>query len=195
MIDTIRGNLVEKLPTSVVIDNGGIGYKIQIPLSTYHKLPEKSKEVILFTHLVVKEDTLQLYGFATYEERDLFLSLKSTSGIGPKSALSILSQISSLEDFKMAIGKGEIQVLTSFSGIGKKTAQRIIVELQEKFKVSEVVDFLKKEDKPLFDDAIMALISLGFKKNEAMIALQKVRKRQPQLNDIEEIIRIALSFL
>ncbi|MDI6786243.1 MAG: Holliday junction branch migration protein RuvA [bacterium] len=195
MIDSVRGNLVEKLPTSVVIDNGGIGYKIQIPLSTYHKLPDKFKEIALYTHLVVKEDSLNLYGFATCEERELFLSLKSTSGIGPKSALSILSQISSLENFKMAIGKGEVQVLTSFSGIGKKTAQRIIIELQEKFKISEAVDFLKKEDKPLIDDAIMALVSLGFKKNEAIIAIQKVRKHQPQLNDIEEIIKIALGYL
>ncbi|MBU2599260.1 Holliday junction branch migration protein RuvA [bacterium] len=196
MIESITGRLVEKLPTSVVIDNSGIGYKAHVPLSTYHKLPEKPKEVTLFTHLVVKEESVALYGFFTLEEREIFWSLTSIAGIGPKGALSILSQITSLRDFKLAIGRGEVNFLTKFSGIGKKTAERIILELKERYKVLEEDQvFFQEKDQIFFEEALMALVSLGFKKNQALIALSKVKENLPQIKNVEEIIRKSLSYL
>jgi len=196
LIESITGRLVEKLPTSVVIDNSGIGYKAHIPLSTYHKLPEKPKEVTLFTHLVIKEESVTLYGFFTLEEREVFWSLTSIAGIGPKSALSILSQITSLKDFKLAIGRGEVNFLTKFSGIGKKTAERIILELKERYKVLEEDQvFFQEKDQIFFEEALMALVSLGFKKNQALIALSKVKENLPQIKNVEEIIRKSLSYL
>jgi len=196
LIESITGRLVEKLPTSVVIDNSGIGYKAHVPLSTYHKLPEKPKEVTLFTHLVVKEESVALYGFFTLEEREIFWSLTSIAGIGPKGALSILSQITSLRDFKLAIGRGEVNFLTKFSGIGKKTAERIILELKERYKVLEEDQvFFQEKDQIFFEEALMALVSLGFKKNQALIALSKVKENLPQIKNVEEIIRKSLSYL
>jgi Holliday junction DNA helicase RuvA len=195
VIEIIKGKLIEKSPTWIIVENNGIGYKINIPLSTYHKLPERLKEISLFIHLIIREDTINLYGFSTIEEKELFLSLKSTTGIGPKSALSILSQIDSVEDFKKAIGKGELQALTRFTGIGKKTASRIILELKDKYKGLEIEEIKEEKDQKLIEEAVMALTSLGFKKKEALMAISKVKKELPFLENIEEIIRKALGYL
>ncbi|MDI6736663.1 MAG: Holliday junction branch migration protein RuvA [bacterium] len=198
MIDSLTGILKDKLPTYVLIEVNGVGYGVHVPLSTYHKLPEISEEIRLFTHLAVREDDLSLYGFYTLEEKRLFSTLISISGVGPRSALTILSSIETSQ-FHQAIIKEDMTTLTSISGIGKKTAQRLILELKDKLKEE---DYLVKEllpetksDKKDIEDAILALISLGYKKDIATQATNKAQDILKEEFDIEQLIKTALKFL
>ncbi|MEW6608497.1 MAG: Holliday junction branch migration protein RuvA [bacterium] len=193
MIDSLTGCLKEKLPTYILLEVNGVGYGVHIPLSTYHKLPEPTAEIRLLTYLAVREDNLSLYGFYTLEEKELFLDLISTTGIGPKSALTILSSIE-VSQFKQAIFKEDIVTLTSISGIGKKTAQRLILELKDKLKEIELPD-IKPPDKKILDDAILALISLGYKKGTATASVKKAQETLQEEFSIEELIKAALKFL
>ena len=132
MITFLHGKLVESLPTQVIVDVNGVGYEALIPLSSYDKLPAPGHEVKLLTHLVVREDAHTLYGFMSGAERDLFrLLINTVSGIGPKIALNVLSGIS-VTAFRGAVAGGDVKALSQISGVGKKTAERIVVELRDK---------------------------------------------------------------
>ncbi|MEK7274527.1 MAG: Holliday junction branch migration protein RuvA, partial [Candidatus Desantisbacteria bacterium] len=173
MIDTLSGKLMKKLPTYVLIDVNGVGYGINIPLSTYHQLLQSNDNVSLFTHLVVREDGLILYGFSTTDEKRVFLALISVSGIGARTALAVLSTLS-VEEFEQAVTKENVQKLTGIAGVGKKSAMRMILELKEKFSAqvstSSLPASLHEENvEDVKEDAILALVSLGYKKTAAQI--------------------------
>ena len=191
MISYIRGKLVEKTPTSVVVETGGIGFKIEIPLSSFKALGDVGSEIKIRTYLHAREDVLQLFGFATEEEKELFQLLISVSGIGPRLAQGILSGIS-VREFKLAIRDKDITKLTSAPGVGKKTAERLILELREK--IGEVktdripVSFTMT---PTGEEAVLALISLGYKRSRAVEVVQKLVQKEPSLL-LEELIRRAL---
>ena len=132
MISFLHGKLVESLPTQVIVEVAGVGYEVLIPLSSYDKLPPPGQELKLLTHFVVREDAHMLYGFMTPQERDLFrLLINTVSGIGPKIALNVLSGIN-VAAFRGAVANGDIKALSQISGVGKKTAERIVVELKDK---------------------------------------------------------------
>lgn len=193
MISYLEGRLIEKNPTLAVVDINGVGYGVNIPLSTYEKLNNIGERVKLLTYQHVREDTLQLYGFLTPEEKETFKLLLTVSGIGPKSALGVLSCIS-VEDFQRSILEEDIDVLTSISGIGNKTAQRLVVELKEKLgkmdlkglKVGERIDTEE-------DEAISALVSLGYTRLEAKRAIQQVMGKSKGKLSVEELVKKALS--
>ena len=176
----LAGRLVEKDPTKVVLDVGGIGYQVQIPVSTYASLPPMGESTRLLTHFVVREDSQALFGFYTEAERYLFRLLISISGIGPKLAVTILSGIS-VPDLKEAIVKGMLPLLTGISGVGKKTAERIVVELREKLVLEEgrpagVTWQGLEEGNVLIEDSIRALVELGYRRQNAKGAVEKVMK-------------------
>lgn len=191
MIDTISGILKEKSPTYIVIEVSGLGFGLHIPLSTFHQLPEVLEKISLYTSLVVREDSLSLYGFLTQEEKGLFNLLLSVSGVGPKLALSVLSSISA-NDFKAAIYKEDLVALSNISGIGRKTAQRLILELKDRLALSEIAPTPKIKEK---DDAILALISLGYNRRQASSAVEKALKPLKKEVDLEELIKLALKHL
>jgi Holliday junction DNA helicase RuvA len=197
MISSLRGKLLQKTPTRLVIDVNGVGYSINIPLSSYQRIGAVGSELYLLTYLHVREDILQLYGFTTEEERELFQMLIAISGIGPKLAQSILSGIS-VEDFKQAIVNNDVDVLITISGIGRKTAQRLMVELKEKFGDVggdfSVVTPPKGVDVAFVEEAILALVSLGFKKVKAKTAVQKVLEKGSGTLPLEEVIKRALRY-
>ena len=181
MISFLRGKLVEARPLQVTIDVNGIGYDVLIPLSSYDKLPQPGQEVKLLTHLVIREDAHMLYGFATGTERDLFrLLINNVSGIGPKTALNVLSGIS-VTTFRGAVANNDVKALAQISGVGKKTAERIVVELKDKigaagaWEAASAQRALSEEDQKL-SDAALALMALGFKQVEAHDSVRK-RKR------------------
>ena len=195
MISSIRGKLKIKSPTHIVVEVDGIGYGIHIPLSTYDKLEGVGSEVNVETYLHVREDSLQLYGFKTVEEKELFELLLSVSGVGPKIALGSLSGLSAKE-IKEAIAKENLPVLTTLRGIGKKTAQRIILELREKI---GLLPEERLEKKPaeirLSRDAVNALISLGCKLVEAKEAVRKAEEELAGSPSLEDLIKYALKLL
>ena len=168
MITFLHGKLIEALPTQVVVDVSGIGYEALIPLSSFDKLPQPGGDVKLLTQLIVREDAHILYGFATASERNLFrLLIHSVSGIGPKTALNILSGIS-VTTFRGAVASSDVKALSQISGVGKKTAERIIVELRDKigaagaWEAASAKHGLSPDDQKI-NDAVLALMALGFK--------------------------------
>jgi Holliday junction DNA helicase RuvA len=199
MIDFVSGKIESKSPTVTVINVNGLGYSINTSLQTFEKLPKIGESVLIKTYLHVREDTLQLYGFAENNERHVFLGLISVAGIGPKQAQTILSGIQ-IDELVEAISKANIDRLTSISGVGKKTAQRLIVELTEKFKslglIKETEDSsaLYFQMSSLEREAIMALISLGYKKQNAEKALVKIRSKE-KVFSVEELIKKVLQAL
>lgn len=171
MIAFVEGRLVEKHPTHVVVDVGGVGLAVYIPLSSYRVLGEVDSRVRVETHLHVREDMLQLYGFSTSEEKRLFEQLVSVSGIGPKLALSILSG-TSVTEFAKAILSEDLKALSSIPGVGKKTAQRLVVELKEtmnKAGIGPALDLpvTAPESREVVEDAILGLMSLGYERAAA----------------------------
>ncbi len=196
MISFIRGKLVEKLPTQVVVDCNDIGMEVLIPLSTYEVLGNIGEEIVLITYLHVREDALTLFGFATPDERQLFRELLSVSGIGPKLALGILSGSKVMEIYQY-IADGEELALTRIPGIGKKTAQRLILDLKEKavarLKKMPGVSLLSVKVAPdLLDEAVLALVTLGYARNEAQKVILKAVEKVGQTSSVEELVRIAL---
>lgn len=199
MYEFLDGNLAEKSPTSLVLDVGGVGYFVNIPVSTYADLPAVGDKLRLLTHFVVREDAQALYGFLTEEERELFRMLISVSGIGPKVALAALSGIP-IPQLKQAIVDGALSVLTSMPGIGKKTAERIIVELREKIVVRQGMAAPSSESgvlpSSLLDDCTAALVSLGYKKPSAKSAVEKVLSENKEGEiTIEDVIRASLKYV
>ncbi|HQO73469.1 MAG: Holliday junction ATP-dependent DNA helicase RuvA [Candidatus Marinimicrobia bacterium ADurb.Bin030] len=195
MFAYISGKLFQKEPTSVIIDVNGIGYQINIPLSTYSALPATGQNAKLLTYYHVREDIQALYGFATPEEKELFLLLISVSGIGPKMAMTILSGTSP-EQFRRRILDGDVESLTLIPGIGLKTARRIIVELGEKMgQTSEVVsgELATVTLGATGEEALRALISLGYRRAEALNALRKAVKELGDSAPVEKYIKAALN--
>jgi Holliday junction DNA helicase RuvA len=174
MIAFVRGTIVEALPNQIIVDVHGVGYQCLVPLSTYDKLAGSTGEVRLLTHLHITDRDHSLFGFATKEERDLFrLLMDRVSGIGPKLALAVLSG-TSVNDFKNNVVNGDVAALSKISGVGKKTAERIVLELKDKvgitttWQAAQTNNGLEADPNQLAQtDAILALISLGFKQAEA----------------------------
>ena len=197
MYHYLNGKIAEKTPTAVILDVNGIGYEVRVSLSTFSSLPNLGETVKLFTHFVVREDAQLLYGFATEEEREAFRLLISISGIGPKLAITLLSGVT-LPDLKRAIQEKNIPVLTAISGIGQKTAERVIIELKDKIGKAEIsagkelIHDASVSDQ-MVEDSVAALVSLGYTKQKAKDAVQKVLKASlGKKVSVEEIIRAAL---
>ena len=197
MISFLNGKLVEALPTQVIVDVRGVGYEVLIPLSSYDKLPQPGQEVHLLTHLAIREDAHVLYEFMTVPERELFrLLVHTVSGIGPKIALNVLSGIS-VTAFRGAVANGDVKALSQISGVGKKTAERIIVELKDKigaagaWEASSAARTLSAEDQRL-NDAVLALMALGFKQVEAHDAVRKAQGSLGAQATVEELVRACL---
>jgi Holliday junction DNA helicase RuvA len=179
MIALLTGTLAVKAPTHLVVETGGVGYQVQVPLSTFYAIPEIGQQVRLHIHTHLREDALQLYGFATPEEKDLFLILIGVSGIGPKQGLNLLSRVDARE-FIRAIARGDGAFLSRIPGVGKKTADRLLVELPEKI---AALARAWKEEAPAGvggarqpdqakEDALMVLVNLGYKRSQAEEAIK-----------------------
>jgi len=197
MISFLQGTVVESLPTQVVIDVNGVGYDLLIPLSSFDKLPAPGKSVRILTHLVVREDAHILYGFMTSAERELFrMLINAVSGIGPKTALNILSGMNPV-NFRGAVAKSDVKALSQISGVGKKTAERIIVELRDKIGVAGALEAssaarsLSPEDQRI-NDAVLALMALGFKQLEAHDTVRSVLASGAPAATVEDLVRAAL---
>ncbi len=180
MYHYLTGRLAEKSTAYVVLDVGGVGYQISVPLSTHEALPNLGETVKLLTYFVVREDQQALYGFLTEAERNLFKLLISVSGIGPKTALIALSGVP-IGELRRAIVDGSLHVLTGISGIGRKTAERIVVELREKLVLDErKVEIagmnLSQGEEDLVQDSLQALLQLGYRRQSAREAIQKALK-------------------
>jgi Holliday junction DNA helicase RuvA len=194
LISYIKGTLVEKTPARIVIESGGLGYEVLIPLSSFDALGSVGSDTMVYTHFHVREDTHTLFGFASTKERRLFQMLISVSGIGPRSALTILSG-SSVDDFCDAIVREEVSFLTAISGVGRKTAQRLIVELkgriaEEEIAVAVGAGVLSPREK--MSEAVQALVALGFTRPGARKAVEKCIDEADKELDVEELIRGAL---
>lgn len=197
MIAFLAGQLVEALPTHVVVEVQGVGYEVFIPLSSFDKLPAPGNPVRLLTHLAIREDAHVLYGFATAAERDLFrLLINTVSGVGPKLALSILSGMSPVV-FRGAIASGDVKALSRISGVGKKTAERLVVELKDKvgaasaWEAASAQHGLTAADQKV-NDATLALIALDFKQPEAHAAVRAAQAVLGEQATVEELVRAAL---
>jgi len=197
MITFLRGKLIEALPTQAIVDVNGIGYEVLIPLSSYDKLPGPGGDVKLLTQLVVREDAHVLYGFMSVPERDMFrLLINTVSGIGPKIALNILSGIS-VTAFRGAVANSDVKSLSQISGVGKKMAERIVVELRDKvgaagaWEAASAQRALSPDDQKI-NDAALALMALGFKQIEAHDAVRSAQAMLGSKTTIEELVRACL---
>jgi Holliday junction DNA helicase RuvA len=197
MISFLHGKVIEALPTQVTVDVHGVGYEALIPLSSYDKLPRPGEEVKLLTHLAVREDAHTLYGFMTVAERELFrLLINTVSGIGPKLALNVLSGIS-VTAFRGAVANNDVKALSQISGVGKKTAERMVVELKDKigaagaWEAASAQRALSSEEQKL-NDAVLALMALGFKQIEAHDAVRKALAGLGAQATIEDLVRCCL---
>lgn len=201
MIAHVRGTLIEKEATAVVVDVAGVGYRVLVPETVAAALPEVGEQVHLLTTLYVREEEMSLYGFLTAEQRRLFELLLSVSGVGPKAAISLLS-VMDAEQLAMAIAAEDIKRLTGAPGIGSKIAQRIAVELRDK--AAEIawqrkVDRLAAKGKPLpsdkLEDAVEALLALGYTRADARRAVETAARSLPSDADTAAVVRQALQAL
>jgi Holliday junction DNA helicase RuvA len=198
MIGRLKGLLLEKQPPAVLLDVQGVGYELEASMSTFYHLPECGEAITLHTHLVVREDAQLLYGFYSLVERQMFRNLIKISGVGPKLALTILSGMSA-EDFTRCILEEDSKALTRLPGVGKKTAERLVIELKDRLQKDDAINTsgaaggsvakIEKQANPV-NDAVSALISLGYKAQQAS---QMVRELDVDNKSTEEIIRAALS--
>ncbi len=189
MIYSVSGEITLKKNTYVVISSGGLGFKVFIPLNTYKRLPETGEKVTLLTHFHVREDDMSLYGFLEEKELSFFEALLSVSGIGPKSALGVLS-VAPVDRLAGAVSKGETELLQKSYGIGKKTAERIVLELKDKItfdgkKGDEVVRLMESDS-----DVYEALTSLGYSGKQAKAAIDKIDRK---FKGVDERLRDALN--
>ena len=194
MIAFLRGQLIEALPTQVTVEVNGVGYEALIPLSSYDHLPAPGQEVKLLTHLVVREDAHVLYGFMTAAERELFrLLINTVSGIGPKIALNVLSGMNPTA-FRGAVANGDVKSLSQISGVGRKTAERIVVELKDKigaagaWEAASAQRALSPADQRV-NDAVLALMALGFKQIEAHDSVRKAQAALGAQATVEDLVR------
>jgi Holliday junction DNA helicase RuvA len=190
MIGSLRGRLTGKLPPHVVIECGGVGYELETPMSTFFSLPDTGAEVFLHTHLVVREDAHVLFGFSTLEERALFRSLLRVSGVGARIALAVLSAMS-VRDFERCVRHEDAAMLTKIPGIGRKTAERLIIEMRDRLDKGgpRAVAAGRPEEDGARSEAFDALIALGYKPNEVQRLLGNM---DVSGKSAEDIIRLAL---
>lgn len=197
MITFLQGLLAETTPTQIIVDVNGVGYEVLIPLSSFDKLPKVGQEVKILTHLSVREDAHVLYGFITRAERDLFrLLVHSVSGIGPKIALNVLSGMN-VTAFRGAVANGDVRALSQISGLGKKTAQRIVVELKDKIGPSGAWETggaeraMTAHDRKI-NDAVQALVALGAKHQDAFESVNKAAQKLGPEAGVEDLVRASL---
>ncbi|MBD3305564.1 Holliday junction branch migration protein RuvA [candidate division KSB3 bacterium] len=195
MIARLTGKLVVKNPDAVILDVGGVGYQVYIPLSTFYDLPERGDVLTLQIYTAMRENGLELYGFLTMQEKEVFKLLLGVSKIGPKLAQNILSGISS-DELTTALVSGDILKLNAIPGIGKKTAERMILELKDKVPKAQATD----QETPalpgeLLDDALSALLNLGYKRSVAERAVKRAMNEIGRDGNLEEIIRVSLKYL
>ncbi len=197
MITFLHGKLVEALPTQVVVDVHGVGYEVLIPLSSFDKLPPPGGDIRLLTHLAVREDAHVLYGFMTAGERDMFrLLINTVSGIGPKIALNVLSGMN-VTALRGAVAGADVKALSQISGVGRKTAERIVVELKDKigaagaWEASSAARALSADDQKI-NDAVLALMALGFKQVEAHDSIRAAQNALGPRASVEELVRASL---
>lgn len=197
MITFLHGHLSHALPTQAVIDVNGVGYELFIPLSSYDKLPAAGQPIEILTHLHVREDAQILYGFMSAPERDLFrLLVNHVSGIGPKLALAVLSGMS-VNSFKTAVVNNDIASLSKISGLGKKTAERIVLELKDKLGVAAAWEAASARHSPTPDqeqanEAVLALIALGYKQVDAHKAVRDLQEKDGAGRTAEELVKLSL---
>ncbi len=197
MISFLHGKVVEALPTQVTLDVNGVGYDVLIPLSSFDKLPAPGKEVKLLTHLAVREDAHVLYGFMTSAERDMFrLLINTVSGIGPKIALNVLSGMN-VTALRGAVANGDIKALSQISGVGRKTAERIVVELKDKVGAPGAWEAASAErglsvSEQKANDAVLALMALGFKQIDAHESVRAVMSLVGEKPTVEDLVRACL---
>jgi Holliday junction DNA helicase RuvA len=193
MIEYIKGDIKSLNPARLILETGGIGYFINISVNTFSRL-EGKKEVLILIHEVIREDTHQLYGFADSEERDIFRGLISVSGVGANTARMVLSSLKP-HDVEIAIIEADVNVLKSVKGIGLKTAQRIIVDLKDKLgKSASSGEIFTSADNTIRDEALSALVMLGFTKSAVIKALDKIIREEKNLT-VEDLIKRALKNL
>jgi Holliday junction DNA helicase RuvA len=196
MITFLEGKLTSALPTQATIDVHGVGYEVFIPLSSYDKLPPVGQPLRILTHLHVREDVQVLYGFMTVPERDLFrLLVNNVSGIGPKLALAVLSGMS-VTSFKAAVVNSDVTALSKVSGVGKKTAERIVLELKDKVGVTAAWEASSAAHAPTpeqerVNEAVLALIALGYKQVEVHRVLHDLQQKG-QASTTEDLVKLAL---
>ena len=196
MITFLDGKLTSALPTQAIVEVNGVGYEVFIPLSSYDKLPAAGQPIRILTHLVVREDAHVLYGFMTPPERDLFrLLVNNVSGIGPKLALAVLSGMS-VTNFKSAVVNSDVVALSKISGLGKKTAERIVLELKDKVGVAAAWEAASAMHAPTpelerANEAVLALIALGYKQVEAHRVVRELQQKEGEKSP-EELVKLAL---
>ncbi|MXZ33394.1 MAG: Holliday junction branch migration protein RuvA [Gammaproteobacteria bacterium] len=194
MIGRIRGILAEKAPAEVLVMAGGVGYEVQIPLSAFERLPEIGEELELHTHLAVREDAQVLFGFPDTREKQAFRHLIKVSGVGPRMALALLSGMSAGE-LVAAVQGGDVSRLSSVPGIGRKTAERIIVELRDRLDDDSVVELPHEAGRTAAGggrEAEDALVSLGYKQQQAARLIARIKRDHPGAAETEDLIRLAL---
>ena len=196
MIASLTGRLAFKAPTHLILDVHGVGYEAYIPLSTYYGLPNLSESISLSVHTHVREDAIQLFGFLTSQEKDAFVLLTSVSGVGPKLALSVLSALP-VSDLVSAIQSGDVEKLTTVPGIGNKSASRLVLELKDTVGklqpgLSPASDSPRQGQDATFDDALSALVNLGYRPQDAKEALKQVKKSNAESIVLKDMIRESL---
>lgn len=189
MIAKISGTLEHKVPGEVIVDVGGVGYHVFIPLSVFYRLPEMGGAVSLFIHTHLREDALQLFGFIEHEEKQVFLLLNSVTGIGPKLAINILSGIPA-DELARALKEGDQPRLLSIPGVGKKLAERMIVELRDKFSAIPSAEAGRGDGSQLMRDAVSALVNLGYRPGEAEKNVRDITRQGEKT--LAEVLKEAL---
>ena len=194
MIEFVVGLLSSKKPTEAVVDVNGIGYRVLIPTSTFERLPEIGKAVRILCHLHVRDDAMLLFGFFSESERTTFNLLLTVSGVGPKLALAALSALRP-DEIRDRIVAGDASLLTRIPGVGRKTAERLIVDLRDRFEIADLEESVSSgSSTPLTArrDALAALEALGLSRSAADRSIQEIIRRNPEVNSAEELIRLAL---
>jgi holliday junction DNA helicase RuvA len=199
MIASLTGRLAFKAPTYLILDVHGVGYEVCIPLSTYYGLPNLSENTSLSVHTHVREDAIQLFGFLTSQEKEAFVLLTSVSGVGPKLALSVLSALP-VSNLVSAIQSGDVEKLTTVPGIGNKSASRLVLELKDKIGklhpgVAPASDSPRQGQDAIFDDALSALVNLGYRPQDAKDALKQVKRSNTESIVLKDMIRESLKEL
>lgn len=189
MIARLTGRLAEKHPPTIVVDVNGVGYELDVPMSTFYQLPATGQEVKLYTHLLVREDAHLLYGFATDPERQMFRQLLKITGIGARIALAVLSGMS-VDEIHSAVAQQDGARLTRIPGIGKKTAERLLLELKDRLAVLPATTDAGPGVAPAGTDALHALLALGYADREARAALAKVDPGAPLQDAIRQALRL-----
>ena len=201
MIAFVRGELVGVEEDKVIIDVGGIGYNVFVSASTFSKLPPEGREVKLYTYMNVKEDLMQLYGFLTRDELQVFRLVIGVSGIGPKGGLGILSQLTP-DDLRFAVASKDVKAISAAPGIGKKTAEKLILELKDKLSIEDVLNHPSEESDTVSgtslhyevqSEAVQALVALGYGNTEALKAVKQVEIEED--TSVEMVLKKALKFL